>query len=175
MNTEILNYIAVGMGLVSIGLSFYAFWVMRGLNTLRETFFKGSSARDLESIINQLEEGLTTLQQNQTILEKRILDLRTDWGLSVQKWAMVRFNPFEDGGGNFSFCLALLDGSNSGVVITSMHGRQQNRIYAKKIENGKSENELTEEELEAVKIANAKHEIGLSKNINKTAKTSKAN
>jgi Protein of unknown function (DUF4446) len=68
----------------------------------------------------------------------------------------VRFNPFADGGGNFSFSLALLNDYNTGVIITSMHGRQQNRIYAKKIEKGKCDIQLTEEEQQSILIANTK-------------------
>jgi hypothetical protein len=68
----------------------------------------------------------------------------------------VRFNPFNDGGGNFSFSLALLDSHNTGIIITSMYGREQNRIYTKKIEDGKSDSPLNEEEKQAVEKANSK-------------------
>ena len=74
----------------------------------------------------------------------------------MQKVGVVRFNPFDDGGGNFSFSLALLDGHDNGVIITSMYGRQQNRIYTKKISQGASETALTEEEQQAMQEATAK-------------------
>ena len=57
---------------------------------------------------------------------------------------------------NFSFSLVLLDAHNTGVVITSMYGREQNRIYTKKITNGKSDTALTDEEQQAIEIANSK-------------------
>jgi hypothetical protein len=48
----------------------------------------------------------------------------------------------------------MLDALNNGFVITSMHGREQNRIYAKKIILGKSEIQLTQEEEQAINQAN---------------------
>ena len=69
---------------------------------------------------------------------------------------LIRFNPFNDGGGNFSFALALLDAHNTGVIITSMYGREQNRVYTKKIVEGECENQLTDEEIQAIELANSK-------------------
>jgi len=54
----------------------------------------------------------------------------------LQKTSFTRFNPFNDVGGNQSFILVLLDNANSGVIITSLHNRNNTRIYAKQIKNG---------------------------------------
>jgi len=54
----------------------------------------------------------------------------------LQKISFTRFNPFNDVGGNQSFILVLLDNINSGVIITSLHNRNNTRIYAKQIKNG---------------------------------------
>ena len=86
-------------------------------------------------------------------MESQLKQLRQDFGFAVQKVGLVRFNPFADGGGNFSFCLALLDSHNTGAIITSMHGREQNRVYSKKIIRGQSEIQLTGEEQQAFDLA----------------------
>jgi hypothetical protein len=52
---------------------------------------------------------------------------------------LTRFNPFDELGGDQSFILCLLDNTNSGVIITSLHNRDSTRIYAKAIKNGESE------------------------------------
>ena len=52
---------------------------------------------------------------------------------------LVRYNPFEDTGGQQSFAMALLDGAANGVVISSLHSRQQTRIYLKTINAGRAE------------------------------------
>ena len=50
---------------------------------------------------------------------------------SFQRIGLVRFNPFEDTGGNQSFALALLDGRGDGFVVSSLHARTGTRVYAK--------------------------------------------
>lgn len=163
MNNNLLPILAIVISSLCLVGSAISLWMVRGLNQLRKNFFAGSSGKDLENVINQLAEGLHTLQDNQTILENRLKNLRQDFGLSIQKVGVVRFNPFSDGGGNFSFCLAMLDGHNTGLVITSMHGREQNRIYTKQITNGKCDIQLTEEELKAIELANNNHNNFISK------------
>jgi len=62
-----------------------------------------------------------------------------------------RFNPFEELGGDQSFILCLLDNTNSGVIITSLHNRDSTRVYAKAIKNGQSDSmALSKEETKAL-------------------------
>ncbi len=64
---------------------------------------------------------------------------------------VTRFNPFENVGGNQSFILTILDQTDSGVILTSLHNRDLTRIYAKTIKNGQSENNtLSKEEKLAI-------------------------
>jgi hypothetical protein len=95
------------------------------------------------------------LEDEKMALEQQLSALQTSSKFAIQRIGTHRFNPFADGGGNFSFTLALLDSYNSGVVITSMHGREQNRIYAKQVIKGKAETQLTEEEEQAIASANS--------------------
>jgi hypothetical protein len=66
---------------------------------------------------------------------------------------LVRFNPFDDTGGNQSFVLAMLDANNDGFVMSSLHSRTVTRLYAKAIFGGGSEMTLSAEETQAVEIA----------------------
>ena len=59
---------------------------------------------------------------------------------------LVRYNPFEETGGNQSFALALLDASGDGWVLSSLHARSGTRVYAKAIAGGRSDAALSEEE-----------------------------
>jgi hypothetical protein len=74
---------------------------------------------------------------------------------AFQRVGLVRFNPFEDTGGNQSFALALLDGEGSGWVLSSLHARAGTRIYAKSIRAGRADAALSEEEAAAIKQASA--------------------
>jgi len=159
MNTQKLALLALILSLFSlIGLGFSLWW-LKSLNRLRQSFFAGQTGVDLETVIQALKNDLGDLRNKHINLEQTLKQLQTDFGFAIQKVGVVRFNPFADAGGNFSFCIALLNAKNSGIVITSMHGREQNRTYAKKILEGKSETRLTEEEQRAIQMADAGPEI----------------
>jgi Protein of unknown function (DUF4446) len=72
---------------------------------------------------------------------------------SVRHMALVRYDAFEDVGGRLSFSCAMLDGEGSGVVITSINGRQDTRVYAKPVTGGTSSYNLSTEEEDAIKQA----------------------
>jgi uncharacterized protein DUF4446 len=72
---------------------------------------------------------------------------------AIQRVGLVRFNPFEDTGGNQSFAVALTDASGSGVVISSLHARTGTRVYAKAVTGGRSDAALSEEEQQALRLA----------------------
>jgi hypothetical protein len=82
----------------------------------------------------------------QTTLEERTRS-------SLRHIGMVRFNPFEDTGSDQSFAIALLDDARDGIVISSLHGRSNTRIYAKPVEGATSSPALSEEESRAIRIA----------------------
>ncbi|MCX6722418.1 MAG: DUF4446 family protein [Candidatus Staskawiczbacteria bacterium] len=71
----------------------------------------------------------------------------------MQKTGIVRFNPFNEMGGNQSFVIALLDDKNNGFVISSLFSKEGNRVYAKTVKAGKSDHMLSSEEVEALNMA----------------------
>ena len=72
---------------------------------------------------------------------------------AIQRVGLVRFNPFEDTGGNQSFAVALTDAGGNGVVVSSLHSRTGTRVYAKAISEGRSDGALSAEETEALRLA----------------------
>jgi len=74
---------------------------------------------------------------------------------SFQRVGLVRYNPFEETGGNQSFALALLDADGDGWVLSSLHARAGTRMYAKSIKGGRSEAGLSSEETAAITQATA--------------------
>jgi len=72
---------------------------------------------------------------------------------SIQGVGVVRYNPFSDMGGNMSFSLALLDGRASGVVVSVLTNRDGSRVYGKAVENGTSSYPLSDEERQALALA----------------------
>jgi len=74
---------------------------------------------------------------------------------AVSHVGLLRYDAFEDVGGRLSFSCALLDDHGSGVVVTSINGRQDTRVYAKPVTEGTSAYSLSVEEEEAIKRARA--------------------
>lgn len=71
-------------------------------------------------------------------------------GRSTRNLGVVRYDAFEDMGGQMSFSAALLDDHGNGVVMTSINGRSDARTYAKSVEGGRSDHNLSREEQEAI-------------------------
>ncbi len=72
---------------------------------------------------------------------------------SVRRIGVLRYDAFEDVGGRLSFSCALLDDHATGVVLTSINGRQETRVYAKPVVVGRSTYNLSSEEEEAIRQA----------------------
>lgn len=72
---------------------------------------------------------------------------------NIQKVGLVKFNPFNETGGDHSFSLALLDGHKNGIIITSLHTRERTRLYVKDVSSGKSKIELSSEEKKALQLS----------------------
>ncbi len=110
-----------------------------------KTLLGGVSSTD-ESLPGDLIRRLTRTELKIENLEPRIDRIENIAKLSLQKVGFVRFNPFENTGGDNSFVISLLDQNNDGVLLSSLYTREGVRIYAKSVERGKSRYPLSEEE-----------------------------
>ena len=72
---------------------------------------------------------------------------------TVRHVGVVRFDAFREVGGRLSFAVAFLNERGDGVVITSINGRSDSRVYAKPIVERRSEFALSEEEEESIRQA----------------------
>ena len=131
---ELLGWIAVGFGAVSLAVSG---WVWHTGGSRRRPRGVPIPA-DLEAIRKEVEA------------------LRDDAAQALRHLAVVRYDAFGDMGGHLSWSLALLDDEGNGMVLTSIHGRNDVRSYAKSISAWKSSQELSPEEDEAIGYARAR-------------------
>ncbi len=72
---------------------------------------------------------------------------------AVAHRALVRYDAYGEISGRQSTSIALLDSRRSGLVLSSIHHRDQARVYAKELYEGQPELELSPEEDEAVRLA----------------------
>lgn len=114
---------------------------------------KGSEGANILEIINrhlelenELSQDVARLYDNQAITSKV---LRT----AVQKVGIERFNAFAGSGGEMSFSLALLNDHGNGAVLSCIQGRNESRVYAKPVIEGRSTQVLSKEEIKAIEKA----------------------
>jgi Protein of unknown function (DUF4446) len=99
--------------------------------------------RDLHDYVQDVTDGLTARLEHS--------EQRLDGAIAYR--AMVRYDAYNEMSGQQSTSIALLDARRSGVVVSSIHHRDQARVYAKQVIDGKGELQLSPEEEEAVRIA----------------------
>ncbi len=112
---------------------------------------KGVTKKDLKAILEELLKNFDKEAVRLDDLVKEVQKIHGENVYNIQKMGLVRFNPFSETGGNQSFSLALLDGEDSGLVITSLHSREATRVFAKPVKNGKEAGyEFSKEEIQAI-------------------------
>jgi len=124
-------------------------WFFLRLNRLIKDKDKQGFIKIFEDLIKKEKENIKAVESLRQEVRKN-----SEEGLAhFQKLGLIRFNPFNETGGNNSFSLVLLDGKNNGWVMTGLHTRERTRLYVKPIKNLKSEYELSDEEKKALEKA----------------------
>ena len=116
---------------------------------------RGEEGASLEGVLDAHLEKVYGLGREVERLTTRTGALEATAPRTFQRVGLVRFNPFEETGGNQSFALALLDAQGNGLVLSSLHARSGTRLYAKAIREGRSDAGLSEEETAAIRQASA--------------------
>jgi hypothetical protein len=133
---------------------------VRRLGTRLETLTRGSDEQTLEAVLGRSLERVQQAVRDVDVVAARTAVLERDVQNAFGRVGLVRFNPFEDTGGNQSFALALLDGRGDGFVVSSLHARAGTRVYAKAVSGGASEAALSDEESDALRQALARQAPG---------------
>ncbi len=114
---------------------------------------RGGDGKSLEAILDAHLDKVYSVAREVDGLAARSAMLEAIQRRAFQQIGLVRFNPFEDTGGNQSFALALLDQQGDGFVMSSLHARTGTRVYGKAITKGATEANLSAEESEALRLA----------------------
>ena len=133
-----------------IALSVFFWRILLHYNSLT----RGVSQKTLKSVLEEVLKVVDLHKKDIDYLKEYSLKLEKEGLLHIQKVGLVRFNPFKDIGGDQSFILSLVDGNDTGVIISGLYSRAGTRWYAKKVVGGKAvEHELSEEEKKALREA----------------------
>jgi len=120
-----------------IALSAVLIWVVRKILRLTKNVKEGNLLNVLEKVLEIGDKNSLDLGR----LEKDLLGLKEDSNLHVQKVGLVKFNPFQETGGDHGF------------ILTGLHTRERTRVYVKDVKRGKSKVSLSKEEKEALMSA----------------------
>jgi hypothetical protein len=143
-NLELIILVAIGIWTLILSV-----FVLIIFSFFRR-FSKGVKEIDVRKTLDKILAAETKNEKEIQEIKKEIQNIKYLDLEHIQKMSLVRFNPFKETGGDHSFSFVLLDGKENGVIITTLHTRERTRVYAKAINNGKSEIELSAEEKKAL-------------------------
>lgn len=151
--------LALAFGLLAglVLLLLFAFFLQsvrlrRALRAYRELVRDGDGGSLHDRLVGSAEQAVRASERMARIeAMQQAIEHRSR--RSLQHIGLVRFNPFEDTGSDQSFAIALLDDQQDGVVVSSLHGRTNTRVFAKPVTGGASSHNLSDEETQAIRIA----------------------
>lgn len=157
----------MAINLEAVAFAALAIWILIVSIFLRKTLShynkltKGLTNKGLTLVLENIIKDLNQKKKDIDYLKTYCDTMQKDGLFHIQKIGLLRFNPFKDTGGDQSFILCLVDGTDTGVIISGLYSRSGTRWYAKRIVKGRAlEHELSEEEKTALKIANKPRPIG---------------
>lgn len=115
-----------------------------------QTFMNG---QQMDLVLNDYVHKVSKLEEDLEKCNMRLTPIEHKLRASIDRAELLRFRAFEDVGSDLSFAFALLNQEGDGVVISSIHSREEVRIYAKPINGGQSMYLLSEEEKEVISKA----------------------
>jgi hypothetical protein len=149
-NANVIIAVLVALVILIVIVVVYLVRRVRSLDRRLYGLTRGADGRSLEAVLDAHLEKVFAVARTVDEVEARTAVLEGAARRAFSRVGLVRFNPFEDTGGNQSFALALLDAEGDGWVLSSLHARGGTRVYAKAIVRGRSDAALSEEESRAI-------------------------
>ncbi len=148
---------AAALALVAIALCIVLIRRLGRLRADQRAVLGEQEEQDLVAHAATLDASFRTLHDYvQEVAERldgrlSVAEQRLDGAIS--HCGLIRYDAYNEMSGRQSTTIALLDSSRSGVVLSSIHHRDQARLYAKQISEGSAELRLSPEEEEALRLA----------------------
>jgi hypothetical protein len=155
--TGIVALAAAGLALVVLVWAVAVTVQLRRMRAAQSAVLGEHGARDLVAHAAELDRAFRELRDHVDVvhgtIDERLAEVEARLDGAIAYRALVRFDAYNELSGRQSTSIALLDAHGSGIVISSIHHRDQARVYAKLVHEGRGELELAPEEEEAVRIA----------------------
>lgn len=157
--TSTAGIVAIAAGAVAVLALLLSLALMLQLRRLRanQRVVLGDGSQDLVANAAALREQFEVLyeyvQDMAAGLTGRMEHAEGRLDTSISYSALVRYDAYGEMSGRQSTSIALLDSRRTGLVLSSIHHRDQARLYAKQVYEGRPELELSPEESEAIRLA----------------------
>ena len=145
--------IVAGVALLSFLLVLVVMLRIRKVRREYMMFWARAAINDLLATVGESVGKAREVEQGDAICDERSRGLSVGRTSGCTAVSVVRYDAFEDMGGQLSFSAALLDDYGDGIVVTSINGRTETRTYAKPVRAMKSQHNLSDEEREAIESA----------------------
>ncbi len=147
----------LSVALVAIGvLALICVWLIAKVSRLSRIYARLTAGADEGNIANVLDGHLGRVEGALARSEEiaaALAEMNRRLAGCVQHVGLVRFDAFDDTGGQVSFALALLDEHGTGVVFSTLHDRKETRLFTKAVKDGQADVLLSAEEAEAMRRA----------------------
>ena len=154
--TPYVGPVVIGLAFVSLIAIAVGVLLLRRVRKLEARLgllTRGEDGRSLENVLGAHLDRVLAVSRAVDDLGRRTATIEVSARSALQRVGIVRYNPFEETGGNQSFALALLDAEDHGIIVSSLHARSGTRVYAKAVTGGRPAGALSEEESEALRLA----------------------
>ena len=155
--TGIVALVAGGLALIALVWAIVVTVQLRRLKAAQSSVLGQHGQRDLVQHVSDLDAAFRELRDHVEVvhgaIDERLGEAEGRLDRAIAYSSLVRFDAYNEMSGRQSTSIALLDVTGSGVVISSIHHRDQARVYAKQVREGRGELELAPEEEEAVRAA----------------------
>jgi hypothetical protein len=147
------DLLAILLGVLALVVG-VAVFVSVGSLRRRIITVQGRSGKEdiLEAVSRQIEE-VRAMRTDIRQVAAEVQRLAEAFRSALQRFAVYRYDAFEDMGGQLSFSAAILNDLGDGLVISCINGRQEARTYAKPVQRATSPYNLSPEEEEAIRLA----------------------
>ena len=154
LDWQMLYYIIAGVvAVLLLALLIYIGILNRRVSRLNkkyEFFMQDETGKSMEAKLREDVAHLHELQDSMELIHKTQKDILAVQNHCFRKIGFVKYNAFDNIGNNLSFAFTVLDGKNDGFCLSSVYGRNESRIFAKPIVDGKCLYGMSEEEKESL-------------------------
>lgn len=150
------NSIDLALGVTSalaLVLALVVLWRQRTINRNLLLVRDSSEQQSLVASVAAQIRAVDALRGEVVAVQQSLAIAQRDVNAALRHVSVVRYDAFGDMGGRLSFSAALLDDNGDGVLLTSIHGHTESRMYIKTVTRLKADGRVSPEELEAIATA----------------------